>query len=70
MSLSFLLRSYLTGLVAVGSATGLDVSVFDVDDTEGVSWDDTSLVETEPVLLLCLGLERNKFLGKIKIFFK
>ena len=40
------------GVVAVSTAAGLSVDAIDVDDSEGVAWNDTSLVEVETVLLL------------------
>lgn len=33
----------------MGSAAGLDVDAFDVDDSDGISGDDTALIEVETV---------------------
>lgn len=42
--------AYLTGVISVGTAASLSVNAFDVDDAEGVTGYDTTLVERESVL--------------------
>lgn len=49
-------------IIAVSTAASLNVSVFDVDDSELVSWNNTSLVQSESVLELGLSLVHVEFL--------
>ena len=46
----------LRRVVAVGAAAGLGIHTLDVDHSEGVARDDTSLVEVESEFLLCFCL--------------
>lgn len=52
----------LVSVVTMCTAACLDVGFFDVDDTEVVSWNDTSLVEAESILLLGFSLIHEVFL--------
>ena len=45
----------------MSTAACLSVDAFDIDDTEGVAWNDTSLVKRETVFALSFGLIHKTF---------
>ena len=51
----------------MSSAACLSVNTFDIDDTEGVAWDDTSLVKRETVFALSFGLIHKTFRDVVTI---
>ena len=40
----------------MSTTAGLHIDILNVDDSDSVSWDDTSLIKVEPVLALSLFL--------------
>jgi hypothetical protein len=57
----------LVGVVAVGTAAGFDIGVLDVDHTQVVARNDTTLVQTEAELFLGFGLIHEVFLDGVAL---
>lgn len=57
----------LSGVIAVSTAAGFGVDTLDVDDSQGVAGDDTTLVEMETVLLLSVSLVHEVFVDGVAV---
>ena len=51
----------------MSTAARLSVNTFNVDDTEGVAWNDTSLIKRETVFALSFGLVHKAFRDVVTI---
>jgi len=51
----------------MGAAAGFGVDAVNVDYTEGVTWDDTTLIEMETELLLSFGLVHEVFVDSVTV---
>ena len=54
----------------MSTAACLSVDTFDIDDTERVAWDDTSLVKRETVFALSFGLIHKTFRDVVTIIYQ
>ena len=51
----------------MSTTASLSVDTFNIDDTEGVAWDDTSLVKRETIFALSFGLIHKTFRDVVTI---
>lgn len=59
--------AYFSSVVTMSTATSFCVNTFDVNNSQGVAWNNTSLIKMETKLLFCISLIHEVFVDIVAI---